>query len=205
MSSKLGSVVSMSVAALMVGEAACAASADGGRAASASGCSGAMPPGLAAPAGHKLAFELLADGVQIYACADPSGAAGPAWVLQAPEATLVDGRGVFAGTHRAGPTWEALDGSTVLGAKVATGPSDPAAIPWLLLRAASHGADRGRMADVTFVQRTQTSGGVAPSEGCSGATVGTVVRVPYHAVYCFFRREGPDGESAMPSYGSPRP
>lgn len=185
MSSK-GSVVFLSLAALFVGEAACAQSADRAPAASASACSGAMPPGLAAPAGHGLAFELLAEGVQIYSCADSSGA-GPAWAFQGPEATLVDGRGVHAGMHRAGPTWEALDGSSVIGAKVASATADSAAIPWLLLRAASHGAGRGSMADVTFVQRVQTSGGSAPSEGCSAASVGTVARVPYRAVYCFYR------------------
>jgi hypothetical protein len=43
------------------------------------------------------------------------------------------------------------------------------------------------MADVRFVQRVQTSGGSAPSEGCSAASVGTVARVPYRGVYCFYR------------------
>jgi hypothetical protein len=40
---------------------------------------------------------------------------------------------------------------------------------------------------VTFVQRVQTSGGVAPSSGCSAAAVGAVARVPYEARYCFYR------------------
>jgi hypothetical protein len=205
MSSNLGTVVS--IAALMMGEGAYAPSADEGRPASAPGRSDAMPPGLAAPAGHGLAFELRAEGVQIYACAGSSEGGGAAWVLRAPEATLVDARGARAGTHGAGPTWEALDGSTVVGAKVAAGPTEPAAVPWLLLRAASHGPRGGRMADVTFVQRIQTSGGVAPPEGCSAATVGTVVRVPYSAVYRFFRREGlpPDGESTVTPHGATRP
>jgi hypothetical protein len=203
MSSKLGSVVFASVAAFMVGGAGSAVSADEKPAASASACSGAMPPGLTAPAGNGLAFELAAEGVQIYSCADSSGS-GPAWALQAPEATLTDPGGVKAGTHRAGPTWEALDGSTVVGAKVAAGPTDPAAVPWLLLRAASHGGGQGRMADVTFVQRIQTSGGVAPSQGCSTSTVGTVARVPYRALYCFYRSEGvpPHGQSKIPTRGS---
>jgi hypothetical protein len=46
------------------------------------------------------------------------------------------------------------------------------------------------MADVTFVQRIRTAGGVAPSEGCSAATVGAEARVPYRAVYCFYRDDG---------------
>jgi hypothetical protein len=137
-------------------------------------------------------------GVQIYSCSAAAG--GPAWAFRAPEARLVDRRGRFAGTHRAGPTWEALDGSSVLGAKVEAATPDPAAIPWLLLRAASHHAGSGRMADVTFVQRLQTSGGVAPSGGCSAATVDVVARVPYRAIYCFYRSHGirPDGDSPRP-------
>lgn len=206
MSSKLGSVVSMSLATLVAGSSARAVAAD----ASASACSGTMPSGLATPAGNRLAFELRAEGVQIYSCASSSGtSADPAWTLQAPEATLVDERGQSAGTHRAGPTWESPDGSSVVGAKVQAATPDPAAIPWLLLRAASHGAGPGRMAEVTFVQRIKTSGGMAPSEACRPASAGTVVRVPYRAVYCFYRNENmrPDPEStaAAPSPSSTRP
>jgi hypothetical protein len=203
MSSKLGSVVYLWFAALLASQpvrTASAAEPAGG----ASACSGALPSALAAPAEHGLAFELRADGVQIYSCAQPAGAVRPAWALQAPEATLVDERGEQAGKHGAGPTWEALDGSSVVGAKVESATPDPTAIPWLLLRAVSHGAGQGRMADVTFVQRIQTSGGLAPSQGCSTATVGTVVRVPYQAVYCFHRSPGfrPAAAStaAAPSY-----
>jgi uncharacterized protein DUF3455 len=196
---KVRSAVFASIAALTASAAGCAASASGQREpagstrerteAGASACSDATPPSLAAPAGNDLAFELQADGVQIYSCSSASGAVagGPAWAFQAPEAMLRDRSGQIAGTHGAGPMWEALDGSSVVGAKVEGATPDPAAIPWLLLRAASHGGGPGRMADVTFVQRLQTSGGVAPSEGCSAASVGAVARVPYRAVYCFYR------------------
>lgn len=192
MSSRAGSAVFASLAALLVGGAAPGVSADGGPAAPAAECSRAIPPGLAAPAGNELAFELQAEGVQIYSCVQPAGVAGsPAWAFQAPEAKLVDRSGKYAGKHGAGPTWDALDGSSVQAAKVDAATPDPAAIPWLLLRAASHGGSHGCMADVTFVQRIRTSGGVAPSEGCSAATVGAVARVPYRAVYCFFRSGRP--------------
>jgi hypothetical protein len=46
------------------------------------------------------------------------------------------------------------------------------------------------MTDVTFVQRVATSGGNAPAEGCRAETVGAVARVPYRAVYCFYRNHG---------------
>jgi len=107
-----------------------------------------------------------------------------AWVFTAPEATLYEQREEVAGTHYAGPTWEALDGSTVVAARAAAATPDPTAIPWLLLRAVSHGG-AGTMSRVTYVQRVATTGGLAPSSGCDAAAVGTVSRVPYTATYCF--------------------
>lgn len=207
MSRKVKPVVLASITAFLSGGAACTASAErhASPAASASACSGTMPPSLAVPSGHRLGFELLAEGVQVYSCADsPGTTSGPAWTFQAPEATLLDRGGTHAGTHGAGPTWEALDGSAVVAAKVESAPSGPTAIPWLLLRASSHRPRPGRMADVTFVQRIDTSGGVAPSEGCSAAKVGAVARVPYRAVYCFYRAQGASPEGEAVSYGSPR-
>lgn len=143
-----------------------------------------LPPALAVPAGQKLAFTLEADGVQIYACAASGGSFG--WALQAPEAKLSEA-GAPAGKHYAGPTWEANDGSKVVGAKMEGATPDPASIPWLLLRAASH-AGSGRMGEVTFVQRIRTSGGNAPSQGCDASHAGTVVRVPYRATYTFYKK-----------------
>jgi len=153
----------------------------------AAACAGAIPPGLAVPPGHELGFALRAEGVQIYACA--SGASGPAWTLKAPEARLLDPTGAPAGRHFAGPTWEASDGSQVVGAKVEGASPDPAAIPWLLLRAVSH-AGAGRMADVALVQRVGTSGGLAPAGGCDPASGAAEARVPYTATYCFYRKAG---------------
>jgi hypothetical protein len=185
MSAKTRWVAVSSVAAGVAASLACTRAVDW---APASVCSDA-PPTLAAPAGNELAFELFAEGVQVYKCLDPAGgtaAGGPAWSFHAPEATLSTRRGVFAGRHGAGPTWEGQDGSRVVATKVASETSDRPAIPALLLRATSH-AGGGSMADVTFVQRVATWGGNAPSKGCSGDTVGAIVRVPYRAVYCFYR------------------
>jgi hypothetical protein len=146
-------------------------------------------PALAVPPGNALALQLEAVGVQVYTCAaTPSGAA---WTFTAPEADLTRA-GAAAGKHAAGPTWRALDGSEVVGAKVAAATPDPGAVPWLLLRAASH-AGPGSMAPVTFIQRVATHGGLAPTGGCGAATVGAIARVPYTATYCFYR-----GEAASP-------
>jgi len=148
-------------------------------------CGGESPPALAVPAGNDLAFALEAEGVQVYACA--ASAASFAWTFQAPEAKLSEAGGPAAGTHYAGPTWESADGSKVVGAKLEAATPDAAAIPWLLLRAASH-AGSGRMDAVTFVQRIRTSGGNPPQSGCDASHAGAVTRVPYRAVYCFYRK-----------------
>ncbi len=187
MPSNVESIVLASLVALSVGAAPRAPSANEAPTATVPGSArtGNVPAALAVPAGHELAFEVDAKGVQIYVCGESGGA--PAWAFQAPEAKLVGPRGEPAGTHYAGPTWEAADGSKVVGAKVEGATPDPAAIPWLLLRAASHDGN-GRMAAVTFVQRIQTRGGVAPAEGCGAATAGAVARVPYRAVYSFYRK-----------------
>jgi hypothetical protein len=60
------------------------------------------------------------------------------------------------------------------------------AIPWLLLGAKSVGPD-GSFSKVTSIQRVNTTGGAAPTSGCSKATAGTPARVPYTADYYFFK------------------
>jgi Protein of unknown function (DUF3455) len=146
-----------------------------------------VPAALAVPEGNKLAFHFDAIGVQIYGCT------GSAWVFQAPEADLYDRHGHLVGKHYVGPTWEAKDGSKVVGAKLAGFTADPHSIPWLLLGAISHEGD-GRMSVVTFIQRLDTAGGLAPASGCDADHVGAIARVPYTATYFFYKAQddGPD-------------
>src|SRR5882724_8940255 len=156
-----------------------------------SSCAPVVPPALAVPDGNKLAFHLDAIGVQIYGCQElPTGFA---WVFVAPEAQLFNGGGRVVGKHYAGPTWEAKDGSKVMGAKVASFVSSPSSIPWLLLAATSHEGS-GRMSEVTFIQRLDTAGGIAPTGGCDADHLGSVARVDYAATYFFYeaRKEHPE-------------
>jgi Protein of unknown function (DUF3455) len=143
-----------------------------------------VPEGLAVPAGQNLAFSLAASGVQIYVC-QAKDAAEPSWQLQAPRAELFDPGQRSAGTHYAGPTWEALDGSKLVGSKLAAATPDASAIPWLLLQATSH-EGAGRMADITYVQRLSTRAGLAPSTGCDAGHAGETVEVAYSATYAFY-------------------
>jgi hypothetical protein len=149
-----------------------------------SGCLPEIPEALAVPQGNKLTFALTAEGAQIYDCkATADGSA--AWVFRAPEADLFGRRGRLAGSHYAGPTWEALDGSTVVAARLAGVTVDATAIPWLLLQAASHAGD-GRMSTVTFIHRVSTTGGLAPVSGCDATQLGGVAEVEYTATYLFY-------------------
>jgi hypothetical protein len=93
-------------------------------------------------------------------------------------------------THYAGPTWEARDGSKVVGSRVDGVTVDPTAIPWLLLSAASTaaGPDGDKLAKTTYIQRIATTGGLAPAASqCTAASSGSVVEVPYTADYVFWK------------------
>ena len=127
---------------------------------------------------------LSGTGVQIYGCAKAD--AGYAWRLKTPDAVLTDVAGRRIGHHFAGPSWQADDGSTVVGEALASNqPPRPGAIPWLVLRAKSH-AGSGLFADVAFIVRSATEGGVAPASGCDAAHADAETRVGYSATYTFF-------------------
>lgn len=147
-----------------------------------------LPEAILPAPGETFAFETRATGVQIYQCAAGSGANDrPAWTFRAPEADLYDQTGRKIGRHFAGPTWEASDGSTVVGSVKAREDAPKAdAIPWLLLAARSTGG-AGRFAATSSIQRVDTAGGIAPSEPCSATMLGAVRRVPYTATYYFYR------------------
>jgi hypothetical protein len=132
------------------------------------------------PEGNKVCFHAYAVGVQIYRWN------GSAWAFVAPAAVLYanadhDGE---VGTHYAGPTWESNSGSKVLGQRIAGCTPDVTAIPWLLLQAVT-GEGPGIFHRVTYVQRVNTVGGLAPAD--PGSVIGEERQVPYTAEYFFYR------------------
>jgi hypothetical protein len=133
------------------------------------------------PPGNKVHFHAYAVGVQIYTN-DP---ARLVWVFKAPEAVLFDADGNVVGIHYAGPTWESESGSRVVGAVVPPRVTvDATAIPWLLLRTVSSEGP-GIFEPTTYIQRVNTSGGLAPAT--LPAPGDREVRVPYTAEYFFYR------------------
>lgn len=150
-----------------------------------------VPTAIKVPEGHKLFLVGHAVGMQIYSCnATPSGYR---WGFVAPRADLFDGNGKLLTTHFGGPTWQAKDGSKVVGAVVDRATVDATAIPWLKLSATSTaaGPDGDRLAGTTFIQRIATTGGLAPAAAdCNDGSAGNVEEVPYTADYYFWKAGG---------------
>ena len=146
---------------------------------------GAGAQGMEAPGAGVLA--MAAKGVQIYVCAAAGGGAGFGWVLKAPEAMLATADGRVTAHHFAGPTWQAQDGSAVVGEALASGVAreGAAGVPWLVLRAKSH-SGVGAFDSVTYVVRSETVGGLAPAGGCDGGQLGVKAQSAYSATYTLF-------------------
>lgn len=142
---------------------------------------------IAVPAGHRLDSKALGEGVQIYSCAQTApGQFG--WKLDMPEAVLLSDKGQKVGTHYRGPTWEANDGSKVVGQlDVGVDAPNPAeAIRWLRVKAVSH-AGSGSYSKVSFILRVKTEGGLSPKDACdSGRSGGPPVKVAYKSDYYFY-------------------
>jgi hypothetical protein len=153
----------------------------------------AVPTEIVVPEGHKPFLIGHAVGVQIHTCAATSS--GYRWAFAGPRAELYGDNGKLLTTHFSGPSWQATDGSLVKAALDGNGSKtvDPTAIPWLRLRFTSRsaGADGDRLAATTYIQRIQTTGGLAPApEACDADAVGDVAEVPYTAVYVFWKATG---------------
>lgn len=140
-------------------------------------------PHTIAASGTTIVLSTHAQGSQVYAC--KAGADGKlAWTFSEPVAALTAG-GKVVGRHYAGPTWQHIDGSAVVGKVVGSAPGATANdIAWLKLDVISHRGS-GVLADVTTVQRINTLGGKL--EGvCDKA--GDSRSMPYAADYVFLRK-----------------
>ena len=167
-----------------------------------------VPANLEVPAGNTLFLAARAVGTQNYICA--TGAKRVVgWRFLGPQATLFidSGGGVQqqVTTHflsvnpeegLARPTWQHSMDTSRVWARVYSSSSDPnyvapGAIPWLLLEKAGTElgpAGGGILAQTTFIQRLNTSGGIAPTTGCSNDdNIGSVALVPYTTDYFFYR------------------
>jgi hypothetical protein len=141
-----------------------------------------IPAKLQPPQGTVLIGSYAAKGTQIYVCAAKDGA--NEWALKGPEAELRDAQGQIFAKHYVGPSWEAMDGSKIVGKVLASEPAPTAdAIAWLLLSVQPSG--NGVLSVARFVQRVNTVGGVGPSGVC--AAPGAEQRAPYTADYLIYK------------------
>ena len=157
-------------------------------------CAGQMkapdaPQAVTPPAGSKYSMTTVGVGEITYECRAKAGAADTfEWVFAGPVATLYDNNKAVVGKYYGGPTWEAADGSKVTGKQLATAPaSGPQNIPLQLVQA-NPATGSGAMTDVTFIQRLNTVGGVAPSAPCNKSNAGAKQQVKYQADYVFYKK-----------------
>jgi hypothetical protein len=165
-----------------------------------------MPDNIQVPEGNEPFLVGHAMGTQNYVCLPADS--GVAYKLITPQATLFDDNGKQITTHffspnpsedgTVRPAWQDSKGTSTVWAMLEPGNSstdpnyvEPGAIGWLLLTSTGvqEGASGGDMLmDTTFIQRLNTSGGMAPATGCAAATdIGNQAFVPYQADYFFYR------------------
>jgi hypothetical protein len=171
-----------------------------------------VPDNIQVPEGNKAFLVGHGVGTQNYICL-PSGATF-AWTLFTPQATLFKDNEKQVTTHFFSPnpdedgtvraTWQHSRDTSTVWAKVAEdGTSSdpdfvaPDAIPWLKLEVVgTHDGPTGghKLRKTTFIQRLNTTGGVAPSTGCTLAEdVGKREFVPYTADYFFYKKTSKGG------------
>jgi hypothetical protein len=167
-----------------------------------------VPVNIQPPAGNRAFLMAHAIGTQNYMCLPLTTSTGTtiAWVPVGPQATLFNEDSEQVLTHFLSPnpfesgvaraTWQhSRDTSAAWGLSIASS-SDPhfvapGAIPWLLLRVvgAQEGpTERDRLEETTFIQRVNTTGGIAPPAAC--VETGTRAFVPYTADYIFYKSRG---------------
>lgn len=147
-----------------------------------------VPEAVRVPAGSKPAMTAVGVGELTYECkAKAADAMAFEWVFVGPMAKLMDAQTQReVGKYYGGPTWESMDGSKVTGKQVAVAPGMAGSIPLQLVKA-EPAMGTGAMSGVTYIQRLNTKGGVAPADPCGAATAGMKKNVPYQADYVFYK------------------
>ena len=144
-----------------------------------------IPDALKVPDGNVLLLQAYGKGVQIYDCPFVD------FAKATPHAVLFTGdsdEGDLVAIHFKGPSWQATDGSIVVGdaanAKHVVAP-DSDGVDWLLLPAKTN-TGNGLFSKVTYIQRLFTDGGKATLAGCNQVQGQTQELVEYSAQYLFY-------------------
>ena len=147
-----------------------------------------LPAAVQVPAGNRVAMETVGVGEIIYQCNAKKDMADQfEWVFVGPDAKLNDRSGKQVGKYFGPPaTWENMDGSKLTGTQVAVAPSSAGNIPHQLVKA-NPASGSGAMTGVTYIQRVNTMGGVAPGSACAASNMGAKQIVKYQADYIFYK------------------
>ena len=146
----------------------------------------ALPEPVRVPAGQKVMMSTTGVGEITYECREKKDMAGAhEWAFVGPVATLHSGDKKAVGKYYAGPTWEANDGSKVTGKQLAVSPAAPGNIPLQLVKT-DPAMGAGAMTGVSYIQRLNTKGGVAPAMACDAMSKGKRQQVAYQADYVFY-------------------
>ena len=148
----------------------------------------ALPDAVKVPDGHKVAMEPVGAGEITYECRVKAGTADQMeWFFAGPAAGLKDRSGKLVGSYYGPPaTWQSADGSKLTGTQVAVAPAGAGNIPHQLVKA-NPAMGAGAMTGVSYIQRTATKGGVAPSQICAPSNAGQRIVVQYQADYIFWK------------------
>ncbi len=148
----------------------------------------ALPATVQVPVGNKVSMETVGVGEITYECRVKAATAGEfEWVFVGPDARLLDRSGKQVGKYYGPPaTWESMDGSKLTAVQLAVAPNVAGSIPLQLVKA-NPAMGTGAMQGVTFIQRVDTRGGVAPATPCTAATVNSKQIVKYQADYIFYK------------------
>jgi len=173
-----------------------------------------VPDNLNVDEGNEVFLVGHGVGTQNYVCTtSTTSASGFAFSLFTPEATLFNGEGKQLITHFFSPngdptvkppeagtirvTWEdSRDSSRVWAMLLEQSTNEQFvqkdAVAWLKLQTVGVDAGTtgsGRLTKVTFIQRLNTAGGLAPKSGCSTfEDLGRRAFVPYTADYFFYKK-----------------
>lgn len=145
------------------------------------------PAAVKVPAGHELSMVAVGTGELSYECRVKANATVTyEWQFTGPKAVLTEKNGKVIGKYYGGPTWESNDGSKVTGKQVAIAPGAATAIPLQLVKT-NPSSGQGSMSDISYIQRLNTVGGLAPTDSCNADNIGMVKTVKYQADYLFYK------------------
>jgi hypothetical protein len=147
-----------------------------------------LPTAVQVPAGNRIAMETVGKGRITYECRVKANTAGEhEWFFVGPDATLMDRSGRMVGRYYGPPaTWESTDGSRVTATQLAVAPAAAGNIPLQLVKA-NPATGSGAMNGITYIQRVNTVGGVAPTMPCNATSIGTRQIVDYQADYILYK------------------